>query len=199
MFSNDPDRKIDLLGWLLHGVGLAVAILLVAAAYIAIVLPIDRELAELSEREAQLQQLLNRSDQIRADRKNLKMELASARGRIQKMERSIPREPSEADFLAQIAEAAGQVGLQIEDYRPGDSTQERNYSRMEVLLSGNGSYGSICDFLERVQRFPRLSRIIHFEVSALDNVDRYPFKLTLAVFFDVRRPSATQSAEGKHV
>ena len=90
-------------------------------------------------------------------------------------------------FLA----AAAQAGLQIRDYRPGVVATRPTHSQMEIQLSCQGTYRSLCEFLDRLAALPRLTRVEKMEITAA-GPESQPTTLSLIVYFRLRKAPPPQ-------
>lgn len=162
----DPDRKLKVLWWWLHGLGALVVIAIALFAEFAVFRPIDDRTATNLHEARQLQTFLRDKDKVRAEHARLAKELAVARGQAATLQARIPDEPREAEFLAQASRLADQVGLQIQDYRPSAISSQQSYSTVRVDLTCRGGYASICSFLDQLSKLPRHSTVTHLRIDA---------------------------------
>ena len=61
---------------------------------------------------------------------------------------------------------------------------------MQVTLKGNGSYASICRFVDRLSKLKRLSKVKDLSVSAEGDANEYPMTATLVIYFGLRGKEA---------
>lgn len=191
MHQIDPDRKLKTLGWWLHGLGIIVAIAIALSAEFILYRPIDDRTAACAGRIEKLQTLFRDEDQLRTEHTRLCKELAIARKQAATLHARIPDEPRESDFLAQASRLAGEVGLQIQDYRPGKATSRQTHSVMQVDLICKGDCASIAHFLDRLSKLPRHSTISRLEIDAESSQADYATKISVTLYFGVNgRPDA---------
>jgi Tfp pilus assembly protein PilO len=182
MFLQSNDNLHNLrLGLNLLG-GLVAAVVALGSAWI-IWGPLSRETAEASVCKDAYGDLLREEEYLRAERAKLGWQLDAARQQDIALRNRIPQEPREADFLAQVSRAAGELGLQITDYRPGVMTAKSSCSAMRVELNCEGTYRGICGLLGRLQELPRHSTVAKLEIDAGPSADKCLAKISLELYF----------------
>jgi Tfp pilus assembly protein PilO len=191
MAEFDLAKRRKTFGWCLHGASLTVLVLSAGAVYGLVLRPLDGRVSECRQDIDHYQSLLDKGAEVRAEHDRLAKALSAIQDKAVSIQKRIPDESSEAEFLSQVAGAAGQVGLQIRDYRPGVTSVKPAYSQMEIQLSGQGTYKSLCRFLDRLASLPRLTHVVNLDVGAAQG-DEYPITVTLVVFFHM-----TQAPDGK--
>lgn len=198
MYPHDPDKRLKLLGMALHGLGLAVTLVLAGLAYAFVAYPVWRDIGVDRQRAADLQQLLENAPQIRAQHAAMQKSLAEVQKEMERLQRRIPPEPAEAEFLSQLTSAAAGAGLVIRDFRPGVVRQAADHCRLEVQLACVGSYSALCTFLNRVTSLPRLARVNGLEVASTRLSGGYPITLSMTVFFQLDpKPKTADQATAK--
>jgi len=198
MFDHDPSKKLAMLGAGLHALGLAAVLAAAGIGYALVLRPLDGRIDELNDRSAGLEASLQNAHVVRAEQQRLRGVVAALEAKSAELEKRVPDEPLEGEFLSQLAQAAGQAGLKIGDYRPGVVRTSEKYSQMAVQLSCQGPYRSICDFLDRLSALPRLTQVETLDVSA-GSPDGCPVSLSLVVYFRLTKAPAAQAAKGGHV
>ncbi|MBN2477593.1 MAG: type 4a pilus biogenesis protein PilO [Pirellulales bacterium] len=183
MPHRDPNRRLGTLSRWMHGLGLLIALGIAGFVEFAVYRPIDGRTATCLKRNRELQALLREAPRVRADHARLTQEVADARAQAAVLKSRIPDEPQEADFLAQVSQLAGEVGLDIQDYCPGVITSRQTYSTMQVELICEGDYYSICNFLYRLAELPRHSTVVGLEINSEKGGQRYSAKMSLELYF----------------
>ena len=193
MKLGDPDQKLKALGWWLHGLGLLVALAIALLTKCIVLARIDDRAAAHLCRADQLQDRLQDADRIRAEHARLVEDLAAARNQSEELKQRIPDEPREADFLAQVSHLADEVGLRIQDYRPGTVSAEPSYSVLQVVLIGEGNYASICSFLDRLPDLARHSIVSRLQITSDNSQEDYVLAMSLQLCFAVQgRPDSNR-------
>jgi hypothetical protein len=70
---------------------------------------------------------------------------------------------------------------------------------MEVTLKGQGSFASICSFVDQLARLKRLSKVKNLTLSASDSPSEYPMTATLVIYFALQGKDAPSPQEGRVV
>lgn len=191
MRQSDPDRKLRALGWWLHGLGVLVALAIAWLSHLLVCRPLGARTAACLEQTAELETVIRREAPIRAERARLREDLAAARQQAVLLRTRIPDKPQEADFLADVSRLAHEVGLQIQDYRPGVPVSGPSYAVLQVDLICSGSYRSICSFLDQLSKLPRYSTMARLQIDADGKSPEYSAKISVILYYGVREsPSA---------
>jgi Tfp pilus assembly protein PilO len=182
MHSVDPSYKVRVVRWSLHGLGALIFLTIGLLAHLAVNRPLDAQTAAYAQRTDRLQAVLRDGERLRKEHARLSEELALARQQAALLEKRIPDEPREADFLAQVSRLADEVGLRIRDYRPGVVKPRESYSTMRVDLICEGNYDSICRFVDGLSRLPRHSTIVRLEVDSAGKQKFYSTNISLELY-----------------
>ena len=196
MVEHDLGKKLAILGLGLHAAGLAAVLLVTGVGYALLLRPVDSRIGEWEARSDELESRLEDADARRAEQQEISRRSAALAQDAAALVKRVPDEPLEADFLSQVAAAAGQVGLKILDYRPGVASPHENGSQMEIQLSCSGPYRSLCGFFERLGAFERLSRVTQAEITAA-GPEGCAISMTLVIFFRLKKPADTPTPEVK--
>jgi Tfp pilus assembly protein PilO len=86
----------------------------------------------------------------------------------------------EAGFLHWVNQQSQSTSLQIRDYRPSGRELVGDYQARSVLLSTQGSYTAICQFLDKLRGCPQMHRITSLEIAP-QNSERTSFGATINV------------------
>lgn len=197
MYPHDPNKRLKVLGWALHGLGLAVTLLVAVLVCALVAYPVWHDVCLNRDRAADLQKLLENAPQIRAQHAAMQKTLADLQNDLEQLQRRIPPEPAEAEFLSQLTKAAAAAGLVIRDFRPGVVRQAADHCRLEVQLACAGSFAALCAFLDRVASLPRLARVNHLEIASARQPGAYPITLSMTVFFKLDPKPQADQATGK--
>ncbi len=193
MIEHDPAGKLRLLGWCLHGAGLAAVLATAGISHALVLRPLERRTGTWLDHAARLEERLAGSDVLCSEQARLAQSATRLERQVASLARRVPNEPLEGEFLSQVAAIAGQVGLKIGNYRPGVIRIREGHSHMEIQLSCVGPYRSLCRFLDRIAALERLSRVVQMEVSA-GTAEGCPATITLVVFFRLTEPPAPSPA-----
>jgi Tfp pilus assembly protein PilO len=191
----DPETRR--FGRLLHYAGLLITVVTTAVGYSYLHVPAVREIAETS---ARIDDLLLSVQNARAMREQHRIEsekLNNVTQRIANLQRRVPREANHGEFLTEVSKLASSGLLSIKDFQPGKPEAKAGYSEMQVTLRGQGTFGGICAFLDRLTKLTRLSKLKDLTVSATDDGSQYPMTATLVIYFGLRGKDATTAQEGR--
>jgi Tfp pilus assembly protein PilO len=191
MFSNRT-KALNTTGWLLHLAGAAVIAMFLTVSYFGLSASFAWKISGRAERIAELEKYLNRAPSIRKKHAALQQALARIKQRVQEIDQRMPDDAREAEFLGQMTEAAQQTGLTIRDYRRGENTEMTSHFQLEVRILGEGSYGSICRFLERIHELPRAVAIDKMRISTEKENNVYPVDMTFLLHYHVAEQKATE-------
>jgi Tfp pilus assembly protein PilO len=179
----DPRHILKMLGRQLNIAGALIAAMMILAVAWFHWGPLSRESAESTQKLAALHALLGDELHVRAEHAKLRQQLDKAASQEAAIQKRIPRDPQEAEFLAQISQTAGNAGLQITDYRPGVMSAGKKCSALRVELTCDGNYRAICTLLDRLQELPRYSTVARLEIGPGASPEHYSAKLCLELYF----------------
>ncbi len=195
MNQADPNRKLQRMRWWLHAVGFLVALLILLAGEFFVYRPIDRQADVCAQRVGKLRDLLEDEDRMRQEHARAVDELQAARDLAAMLNKRIPDEPSEADFLAQVSQLANDESLEIQDYRPGTITTKDSYSALCVELICEGDYASLCNFLAGLSKLPRHATVAILEIDSDGKKATYSVTLSLELYFAAGRQRGVDGKE----
>ena len=182
-------------GRLFHVLGLAATLGAVAIAIELFYLPMEAESARLVVEGHDELAYLKTSEKINGNNRSLKQELSDLESQLARLHQKIPDSPQEADFLAQLAEAADNSHIELRDYRPAGISRNSRHSEQVIHVLANGTYTGLCQFLDRIEHLPRLCHVTTLNINA-EHAAFEPFtiNLTLRVFFAPDRPLDSRNA-----
>lgn len=152
----------------LNGILALATCLGVGAVYGIGFLPSDFELQHLLSQTTALQETVQQASRISHEQQTLEQQLAKSERFAADLLLRIPTAPRESDFLAQVSQLAGDVGLEVLDYRTAATHILENHREIEVRMNTRGKYPALCRFVEQVDRLPRLSRLTSLEIIRTD-------------------------------
>lgn len=193
MSTDSNDQKLMVLGWLFHLGGL-VTLALGACAYHFVIseLITHRQSSDTAE-ISRLESLLETERDTGRDFARLQTELQRLEASAEAARQRIPEAPQEAEFLAQISEAAAEKGLQIQNFTRGEVTVLATHSQLQIRLTGEGDYTSICGFFEKMANFSRVATVSKLNLRIPTNSELYPLDMTLTLYFGARAPQGGSS------
>ena len=133
------------------------------------------------------------SGDIRRDHREKEQLLQELLARVDDVNRRIPDEPREGEFLADLSRLAQRHGFAIEDFRRGATQSTDTHSVVSVTVTGRAPHAALCSLIEQVARMPRLVELRSLEVEQDDRDAGYPVEMTYALYYGM---STTTPAEG---
>lgn len=183
MDTNDPNRKLTMLNWWLHGLGATVVLVVALLTWAVACRPINNGIVAGAYRVGQLDKLLKTRPRQKALYERLGKQLTEAREQAEMLNDRVPEEPQEAVFLAQVSKLANDVGLSIQDYRPGAIKRDDSHSTMRVDLICRGRYSAICKFLDGLPTLPRHSTVVRLQITSEGDQAEYSADVSLELYF----------------
>ncbi len=196
--STDNEAKLKLYGRAMHAAGIAVCLATCLVTYFFVFRPIVEAANDSAAGSEQLQQLLRSAPRVRTEFAETNHLATEAGRRAAEAEQKLPAQPHEADFLAEISNLAHETGLRIQDYRPGAIKSANSCSQMEIGVVGQGTYESICRFLDGLTRLPRLSTLSRLEIKSQDADGGHVVSLRMMIYFGAKKTADAPQREVKH-
>lgn len=187
-------RKIRRLGSALHGVGAMVSLALLALGAWVVAAPLEAQRSEHLQRSAHLDRLIARRAGVEREHARLSEELQAVRRRKEEIRRRITDSAQVGEFLRQVSRVADDVGVRLREFRPGQATRTGQYGVVRIELHCNGGYRGICEFLEQLDKLPRLATVDRLDIAAPNRGEWYTFNISLDIYFSAQ-DLAAQHAE----
>ncbi len=143
-----------------------------------------------------LERQLQGHTNVQASHQQLQAKLRELRSQIDTIRRRVPDHSLVAEFLSDATRIAQEGQLAIHHYRRNATHQFDDYSEVEVMIQGHGSYESICRFLHQVNQLDRLSTIRQMEIELSTDSNRYPFEVHYALQFGMKTATKFSLKEG---
>jgi Tfp pilus assembly protein PilO len=191
------DEEIRRFGRLLHYAGVLITVICATAGYSFLHAPAVHNIADTSARIDELLQSVRNGPIMRKQHKLVSDQLRQVTTRIENVQRRVPPEPNAGEFLKEVTQLASAGQLAIKDFHPEKPETKNGYAEMQVTLRGQGSFGSICTFLNQLTTLTRLSKIKELTLSAGENAAEYPMTATLVIYFGLRGKEAAPTLEGR--
>lgn len=194
MFDSFNTSDLKRRDWLCHAAGAGVTVLIASAAFALVFLPLERHRVGLDRTARACRAFLARGDAIRAEHEDLQRQQAATAAKMADLLKRIPEGPQEAEFLSELSSLAGETQFVIHDYRPGKVRTLDRHCELEVQLQAEGTYESLCCFLQGLERMERFCRLSDFGIvvrpeSPIQNT----VHMTVQIFFAARKaPSANR-------
>ncbi|QDU54770.1 type 4a pilus biogenesis protein PilO [Aeoliella mucimassa] len=182
---NLPDDR-RMLRLLTTSIGAAVWGVLVLGYYGLYHVPLHNRESEHRERIANLSVLLNDNTNVHAMHRQLRETKTHLEDQIAGIRRRIPISPLEAQFLSETTKLASQHRVIIDNFRRQEIASFKDYSEVDVVISGRGSYSSVCQFLHGVNQLERLSTVRSMSLKRSDVEGVYPFEVVYSLQFGIQ-------------
>jgi Tfp pilus assembly protein PilO len=191
---DDDTRRF---GRLLHYAGVLATVVCATVGYSFLHAPALREIAETSARIDDLLASVRNGPITRQHHKIAVDKLHEVTTRITDLQRRVPRDAEVGAFLKEVNRLADEGQLAIKKFHPEKPETKAGYAEMQVTLTGQGSFGSICKFVDQLTKLTRLSKVKDLTLSVADNATEYPMTATLVIYFGLRGTGETSAQEGR--
>ncbi len=186
MSSPVIDDELLRFGRLLHYAGLAIVLVVGAAAYNWFYAPVERVILDAQMKIDALAVSSQNAPVTRREHERLSSHLQEIESRYAALEARVPLNAEAGSFLKHISEIAHQEQLAISNFQPAQSIKGNGYAAMEVMLDGRGNFKSICAFFDRLSKLQRLSKVKDLTISVDPQSDDYPMKATIVIYFGLQ-------------
>jgi Tfp pilus assembly protein PilO len=190
------DEDTRRFGRLLHYAGVLATVVCATAGYSFLHAPAVHEIVERSARIDELLESVRNGPITRQHHHIAEEKLRSVTTRIANLRKRVPSTSNAGAFLKEVTQLAEGDQLAIKDFHPEKPDTKAGYGEMQVTLKGQGSFGSVCTFIEQLTKLTRLSKIKDLTLSAGDNPAEYPMTATLVIYFGLRGTGEASAAEG---
>ncbi len=180
---NKTDKQIARLNWCLHGAGLVILVVCLGAFVQIALKPLAASRAAAESRVDQLEALLARAPQVQHEHQTLRASLAELKESVATTHQRLPSEMREHEFLDQVRTAAQTTGIELGEYQLGTVEDLASYSKVELTFACEGSFASICRFLDQIDHLARIAEVSNLQIQSADNFNRYPHQVTFVLYF----------------
>jgi Tfp pilus assembly protein PilO len=191
---DDETRRF---GRLLHYAGVLLAVVCASIAYSLLHAPALHDIAATSNKIDELMQSVQNAPVIREQHRRVSEKLSEVTTRIANVQRRVPQEADAGDFLKQVTQLASAEKLVIKDFHPEKPETKSGYTEMQVTLKGEGSFASVCTFVDRLNKLSRLSKIKDLTLANETDSTEYPMTAILVIYFGLRGHEAESVQEGR--
>jgi Tfp pilus assembly protein PilO len=191
------DEDTRRFGRLLHYAGVLATVVCATLGYSFLHAPAVRGISETSSRIDELLLSVRNGPVMREQHRAVSEKLREVTTRIANVRRRVPRDAEAGSFLKEVTQLARAGQLDIKDVHGGKPETKAGYAEMQVTLKGQGSFGSICTFVDQLAKLTRLSKIKDLTVSVGDSATEYPMTATLVIYFGLRGNDEASAQEGR--
>ena len=198
MAANIHDSDTRRFGRILGYGGVLLTVLGGTLAYSLLYAPMVRATADYRADIRRVKDKLKRAPEIRAQHTQLAARLADFNEQITTLRQRIPGAADEYGFLAQVTEIAEKEGVRVWISTADQPKPKDQYSQITTSLKCTTSYASLCRFLDRVRKLPRLSKITDLNIKTeMPGQQEYPVNLTFLIYFDLNVAEPKVGEEGE--
>ncbi len=172
-------------GWALHAAGVATLVLMVAAYNFFVYQRLETHRQSDSQRIEQLTTLLSNSALVQRENRDLQQELNALEASIAAICERLPHELRREEFTGELNRVAQEVGLHVLELHWGVTEVTPSYTQAEVQLECDGSYASVCQFLDEVSQLTRITDIDQLQLEAVTESRNHPFQVTFVLYYGV--------------
>lgn len=151
--------------------------------YFALNRPLTGWRLELANKAELVREKLSEGPALKAVHAEQERELAQLLERVEQVNRRVPNEPREGEFLAALSRTAEAHGVTIEDFRRGQSLDAATHSTVSVSINVRGPHEGLCQMLDMIAKLPRLAELTHLEIEGPANSEGYPAQLTYSLYY----------------
>ena len=169
--------------WLAHAYGLGCAATVLAFAYWAGYGPLTAWRQENIQRLAVLHEKIAEGPSIREAHRSQALELQSLLTRVQEVNRRVPDDPNEGEFLADLSRLAKEHDVNISDFRSVPTPSSAEHSCLCISLTGEGTHADISRFLDETQQLDRLVQLRKLNIDPRGDGEMLPFRLEYALYY----------------
>jgi len=189
------DSETRRFGWLLHCVGCILVLLCGSLGYTLIYERAEGSIAELAASIQELKLSVQNAPTIRRTHEQLTQRLDALRQGMAGLQQRVPLETDAGKFLKDITIIAEHETLEISNFQPDKPVIREGFTEMEVTLTGQGDFESICTFFDRLNKSSRLTKVKNLNISASSMAEKLPMSATLIIYFGLRGSDQAKSEE----
>jgi Tfp pilus assembly protein PilO len=172
-------------GWALHAAGVAIVALVIGAYYLFVYQQLETRKQSDSMRIDQLRTLLSKSATVQRQNLEQQQELKSLEASISAIRERLPHELRQSQYADELKRIAGNVGLRVHQLHWGTPEVSPSHTQAEVQLECDGSYDSICRFLDEVSQLTRITEISQLQLNSDPGSRNRPFQVTFVLYYGV--------------
>ena len=176
MSSPVIDHETLRFGRLLHYAGLAIVLVVGAAAYSWFYTPVEARHSRRRNEDRRARVSRSKTPRsIRREHERLSSHLQDIEARYAALEERVPINAEAGSFLKHVSEIAQRRAAGDQQLSAGAVGRPATaYTAMEVMLDGKGSFQSICSFFDRLSKIQRLSKVKDLQRQRRSAIRRLP-------------------------
>jgi Tfp pilus assembly protein PilO len=189
----DPETRR--FGWMLHCAGLVAALLIGTLFFSWIYEEAEGSIVELSADIEQLRLSVQNAPVVRKTHEELLQRLDDLKSQMATLQQRVPQIADAGKFLGDVSSIAHEENLNINEIQPDKPIVKDGFTEMEVKLTAQGDYKSICSFFHRLNDLSRLSKVKNLDVSSPGTTEKLPMTATIIIYFGLRGSAKPASEE----
>ncbi|MGH7128193.1 MAG: type 4a pilus biogenesis protein PilO [Planctomycetaceae bacterium] len=164
-----PHNDLRATAWLLHAAGLGVTLALCAAGWLCVLGPITTQTDDARQRLDAARSLLKSDAAVRRRNVSLHAQHDGLESQSRQLLSRMPETPEESEFLAQLTQLAVRTGVLLREFQPSAAAANDSFQELEIRVSAESDYESLCRFLAGVNDLPRLCRLTALDLAVADD------------------------------
>lgn len=168
----------------LHAIGATVTLAMLFLSYKLIHQPLERKQQADAARIEQLGQLLKKNGTEAKEYRSLQSQLSQMRQAVAEVHDQLTDNVSSDDVLSSLQQLAAELDLEVLNYQVSPPQHHQQHTLSKIELSCNGSYASICNFLNKAEQLAKVTKLTKFGLDAEAKNQSYPIQLTFVLYSD---------------
>jgi Tfp pilus assembly protein PilO len=169
--------------WAVHTAG-ALALLASSLAYYHwLYAPLEQEAADRLHRIDQLERLVDDSQEIARNHRELEQGLERLRTAAVQTRKRMPALEPGIDLIHQASQIAKNAGLQVVHCTAGIPQTKKTHATVEIICRMTGSYLSICRYLAALDQLPQVATVSRLDVQTGGDSWAYPVEVTFRLYY----------------
>lgn len=178
-----------------HAGAIACALTLSTLAYATLNRPLTAWREDVDRRADLVRAKLAGGPALRRRHAEKQRELRGLVDRVDVVNKRIPDDPREGEFLADITRLAAQNDIDIEDFRRAKNQSTATHSTVTVELKATGAHRGLCGLIDGVAALPRLAEMTRLDVRRASDGDRHAIEMTYALYYGLASNTAPGSSD----
>lgn len=167
---------------------LALVLAIPLAAWFFVFRPQNAEIASAVQEIGLKRETLRKLEQETSRNEDLERANAQIASSIEEIEARLPTNKELDHIVRQISDLAVESGLDVPALKSGKPIEAATYWEQPIEVQSGGDFRGYYEFLQRLERLPRITRIsdFHLRRSARDD-GKVTISFTLSIFFQEER------------
>lgn len=167
----------------LHTLVVLGIVALAATAYATLSHPLTSWRKDATRKARLVRSKLADGPEYRREHAEQKEKLERLLAYVDDVNRRVPDEPRESEFLATLNSFAKSSGVVIDDFQRGQSLDAGTHSVVTVTIKARGGHAGIAQLVEAIADLPRLVELIDLDITGSTETNHYPVKMVYALYY----------------